>query len=425
MSILRVIRADEVRAASTTPISDEARAAVTPIIAAVRDEGEAGARRYAERFGEVAPGGPLVLDRAELERRASAVTREDFALLSRVAGRITAFARAQLAAIRPMEAAVPGGCAGHTLIPVASAGCYAPGGRYPLPSSVLMGVCTARAAGVERVVVASPNPAPIVCAAAIIAGADEMLALGGAQAIASLAFGLPGAGPGGAGVEPVSIIAGPGNRYVTAAKHAVMGAVGIDMLAGPSELAVLEHGSGVPAAVIAADLIAQAEHDDDARPILVTTSETVAREVGAAVERLLASMPEPNAGTARRAFANGFAAVAPTIGQAIDTIDRLAPEHLEILTHDPAGVASAVRHAGAVFLGPGSAEVFGDYGVGPNHTLPTGASARFAAGLSVFTFLRTRTFLSIQPDADLIADTARLARLEGLEGHARAAESRR
>jgi phosphoribosyl-ATP pyrophosphohydrolase/phosphoribosyl-AMP cyclohydrolase/histidinol dehydrogenase len=416
--MLRVIPAGEIGRGAADPVEPAAWDAVSPIVAAVRAEGAAAARRYGERFGEVAPGEPLVLDRAEVRRRAAAVPPEDLDLLRRVAGRITAFAAAQRDALRPVDFAVPGGRAGHTLEPVLAAGCYAPGGRYPLPSSVLMTACVARAAGVPRVVVASPRPAPITYAAAAIADADQMIVLGGAQAIAAMAYGIDG-------LSPVDLIAGPGNRFVTAAKKMVLGTVGIDMLAGPSELAVLEDASAVDPAVIAADLLAQAEHDSDARPVLVTTSPKLARAVAAEVARQVALLPEPNRATAARACANGFAAVAASLDEAIAAVDRLAPEHLEVLAPDPRAVAARCRNAGGVFLGAGAAEVFGDYGAGPNHTLPTGGSARFAAGLSVYTFLRARAWLDVRPDAGLVDDTARLARLEGLEAHARAAQARR
>lgn len=449
MPLLRLIDARDIRqelrphqsTLRADPVDARTLATVAPIVDAVRERGEAAVREYAERFGELPhnPAGesPLVIGREEIVRRAASVPAEDVALLRRVDERIGAFARAQRAAWRDFEVAVPGGMAGHTLMPVESAGCYAPGGRYPLPSSVLMGASVARAAGVKRVVVASPKPAPITYAAAMVAGGvgvDEMLVVGGAHAIAAMAYGVGGGGGLGFGGAPVDLIVGPGNKFVTAAKKLVFGAVGIDMLAGPSELVVLEHeaagGADLPrlAATIAADLLAQAEHDDDARPILVTTSGAVAAAVEAEVARQVDLLPEPNRTTARRACGNGFIAAAPTVGAAIDAVNALAPEHLEILTPDPSVVAARCLHAGAVFLGVGAAEVFGDYGVGPNHTLPTGGSARFAAGLSVSTFLRARTWLRMSSTAagqgGVVGDTTRMARLEGLEAHARAAAVR-
>lgn len=415
--MLKIIEARNIPRARSSPVSVETLAAVTPIVADVASRGEPAVRANAERFGEISTGEPILLDRAEISRRAAGVAPEDLALLRRVAERITAFAAAQRDALRAFDIAVPGGRAGQSLIPVASTGCYAPGGRYPLPSSVLMTACVARVAGVPRVVVASPRPSPITYAAAMIADADQMLIVGGAHAVAAMAHGF-------ATFEPVDLIVGPGNKYVTAAKKLVHGLVGIDMLAGPSELVVLHTDGTANAATIAADLLAQAEHDDDARPMFITTSHDLARQVAAQAKAQADTLPEPNRAIARRACANGFAALAQSVEEALSAVDALAPEHLEILSADPAAIASRVRHAGACFLGEGSAEVFGDYGLGPNHTLPTGGSARFGTGLSVYSFLRARTWINASPPATVIDDTAQLARLEGLEAHVRAAERR-
>jgi phosphoribosyl-ATP pyrophosphohydrolase/phosphoribosyl-AMP cyclohydrolase/histidinol dehydrogenase len=279
-----------------------------------------------------------------------------------------------------------------------------------------MTAVTARAAGVERVIVATPSRDPIMLAAASIAGADAVLCCGGAQAVAAMAYGVPGV------LEPVDVVVGPGNRWVTAAKKLVAGTVAIDMLAGPSELVVLADETG-DAQIIAADLLAQAEHDDDAVPILVTTSRRLGEGVEVELGRQLETLP--TAATARRALANGFVCICPTMAEAIAVVDRIAPEHLEVQTDDAAAVAKGVANAGAIFIGAASAEVFGDYGLGPNHTLPTGATARFSGGLSVFDFLRVRTWLASDAGAPgVIGDVAAFARLEGLEAHARSAEAR-
>jgi phosphoribosyl-ATP pyrophosphohydrolase/phosphoribosyl-AMP cyclohydrolase/histidinol dehydrogenase len=280
-----------------------------------------------------------------------------------------------------------------------------------------MTVVTARAAGVSSVWAASPRPTDVTLAAAAIAGADGLLAVGGAQAIGALAFGL---GP----IPPSDLIVGPGNRWVTGAKHLVSDRVGIDMLAGPSELVVLADDSA-EARTIAADLLAQAEHDTDAVPILVTTSRSLAAEVNAELSRQLDTLPTRS--TAEQALKNGRVFVVPDLDAAIKACNALAPEHLEIMTRDPASVAPRLRHCGAIFIGPGAAEVLGDYGAGPNHVLPTGGTARFTAGLSVLTFLRVRTWLQIDNPAasrPLTRDAVSLARAESLEAHARAGEVR-
>lgn len=390
------------------------------IVDAVRDGGDAALRDYAERFGDLAPGAPLIVWRDGLDAALAALPDADRALLVRTAARIRTFAEAQRSALEALTVPVPGGRAGHTAAPVERAGCYAPGGRFPLPSSVLMTVVTARAAGVPTVWVASPRPTAMTLAAAAVAGADALLAVGGAQAIAALAYG--------AGAVPAcDVIVGPGNRWVTAAKQLVSGRVRIDMLAGPSELVVLADGSADPETV-AADLLGQAEHDPDAVPILVTTDATLPDRVEAALERRLADLP--TAATARAALLNGFAVVARDLDEAARACDQLAPEHLELALPDAvaAALAPRLRHYGGLFVGHAAAEVFGDYGAGPNHVLPTGGTARFSGGLSVFDFLRVRTWLAIDDRAaaaTLIDDAAALARHEGLEAHARSAERRR
>jgi phosphoribosyl-ATP pyrophosphohydrolase/phosphoribosyl-AMP cyclohydrolase/histidinol dehydrogenase len=408
-----------VEAANISPVDAPTLAAAKAILDDVRDHGEPALRAHAVRLGDVQPDAPLVLGRDDLAAAARALPAGDLALLERTASRIRAFADAQRAAFADIDVAVPGGRAGHALSPVDRAGCYAPGGRYPLPSSVLMTAVTARAAGVAEVWVASPRPALVTLAAAWVAGADALLTVGGAHAVGALAYGA-------GSVPRVDVIVGPGNRWVTAAKQLVAGQVGIDMLAGPSELVVLADASADPAR-IAADLLGQAEHDPDARPILVTWDPSLPDRVDAALARALETLP--TALVARQAVANGFSVLCADVDEAIAVCDRLAPEHLEVLTVDAETVAARLRHYGGLFVGAGSAEVFGDYGVGPNHVLPTGTAARFSGGLNVLHFLRVRTWLRMDAGSPvlepLIDDAAALARLEGLEAHARSAEARR
>ena len=387
------------------------------IVEDVRTRGAPALEEYALRFGDLKRGAPLVLPRSRLEEARAAIDTKTADVLERVAERIRRFALAQREMFVDVSTSVPGGSAGHTVEPVASAGCYAPGGRYPLPSSVLMTAVTARAAGVQRVVVASPRPTPEMLAAAAIAGADAYLCVGGAQAVAGLAFGVEG-------MAAVDVVVGPGNAWVTAAKQLVMGTVGIDMLAGPSELLVIADDSA-DAATVAADLIAQAEHDADASSMLVTTSSRLADAVDDALGEQLKTLP--TAQTARLGLAQGFSCVAVDLDEAVAVANAIAAEHLEICTHDARAVARRIRNAGGVFVGEGSAEVFGDYGFGPNHTLPTGGTARFAAGLSVAHFLRLRTWLRVddaQAAHQAIEDAIALASMEGLAGHEASARRR-
>ncbi len=271
-----------------------------------------------------------------------------------------------------------------------------------------MTAVTARVAGVDNVIVASPRPALVTLAAAAVAGADAVLAVGGAHAIAALAYGIDG-------FDPCDVVVGPGNRWVTAAKQVVSGRVGIDMLAGPSELVVLADETVDPATV-AADLLAQAEHDPDALPVLVTTSETLAKAVEAEIENQLTGLPTRE--VAEVALAGGFITVVPDLESAIAVCDQLAPEHLQVMTKESEKVAATLDHWGGLFIGSGSAEVFGDYGSGPNHTLPTGGVARYRGGLSVLDFLRVRTWLEIDDPSRCEADDRRCG-LPGAAGGTR------
>ena len=301
-----------------------------------------------------------------------------------------------------------------------AAGCYAPGGRYPLPSSVIMTAVTARAAGCEFVVLSSPKPALITLAAAYIANVDIFLCVGGAQAVATMAYGIENT------VPSCDVIVGPGNKWVTAAKSIVNGHCGIDMLAGPSEVLVIADNSGNPD-VIAADLIAQAEHDVVARAILLSDDESLIEKIDEAVGKQLDSLPEPNQSTAREAIKQSFAIKCSDIEQCVSISDLIAPEHLEIQTVNSMEVGKKCKNYGGLFVGEHAAEVLGDYGAGPNHTLPTGGTGRYTGGLSVFNFLAIRTWMRIdsqKESQEMVADSVRMARLEGLEGHARAAEMR-
>ncbi len=415
--LLRIIDAAAVPSLRRGAVDAATLATASEIVNDVRVRGGSAVRAHAERLGDLRPGEPLIVEPAAMRRALDSLDRDDRAALERAADRIRTFAQAQRDSLHELALAIPGGRAGHWIAPVERAGCYAPGGRFPLPSSVLMTAITARTAGVREVLVASPRPAPATLAAAAIAGVDALLAVGGAQAVAALAFGC-------SPLAPCDAVVGPGSRWVTAAKQLVAGQVAIDTLAGPSELLVIADDTA-DARVVAADLLAQAEHDTDACAVLVTTHPPLLD----AVERELASQLAtlPTAATARAALANGFAVVARGLAEAVALSDRYAPEHLEVMTRDAEAIARRCTHFGAVFIGAGAAEVLGDYGAGPNHTLPTGGAARSAAGLSVLHFLRTRTWLRIDDPAAArppTLDTARLARVEGLEAHARAAEAR-
>jgi histidinol dehydrogenase len=310
---------------------------------------------------------------------------------------------------------------GEVVRPLAAVGCYVPGGRAAYPSTALMTAIPARVAGVDRVAVATPpaadgSVAPAVLVAARVAGVDEVYRLGGAQAVAALALGT-------ATVARVDKIVGPGNAWVTAAKRELAGVVGIDGLAGPTELVVVA-GPGADPGVVAVDLVAQAEHDPQARAVLLCTDPALARDV----ERALASeaASSPRGDVVRAALAHAVLAVCDE-DRAAGLVDRLAPEHLQVLMPDPEGFLGRVRSFGAAFLGPHTPVSFGDYGVGSNHVLPTMATARFASGLRAADMVTISSFVeasaegsaAVGPEVELVASA------EGLPGHARAAEVRR
>jgi phosphoribosyl-ATP pyrophosphohydrolase/phosphoribosyl-AMP cyclohydrolase/histidinol dehydrogenase len=396
------------------PVDLETIREAAAIVEDVRSGGEGALRIHAERLRDLEPGGELILDRNRLDETLDSLPAEARGVLDRVARRIRTFAQAQRDSIQDLDIAVAGGRAGHRWLPVSSAGAYAPGGRYPLPSSVLMTVIPARVAGVEAVWVASPRPTPVTMAAAALAGADGLLAVGGAQAIAALAFGT---------LSPAcDLVVGPGNRWVTAAKKYLYGEIGIDGLAGPSEILVIADETADPE-LVSADLLAQAEHDDDALPMLITTSVSLADEVDQAIGRQLEDLP--TSGTASRALENGFCLIVESLEEAVSMSDRIAPEHLALHVDEPTPLVDQLDSYGSLFVGSGTAEAFADYGVGPNHVLPTGGGARYQSGLSVLTFLRSPTWAALDDAEPLVDDTMMLARLEGLEAHARAAQIRR
>lgn len=396
-----------------SPIDTETISAASEIVEDVRRRGEAAIRDHSIRFGDLNPEQSLVVTRAETEEALASLPDEDAELLERLANRIRAFAEAQRDSVADIVIQVPGGRAGHRWLPVSTAGAYAPGGRYPLPSTVLMTVVPARVAGVEEVWVSSPKPSAVTLAAAAVAGADGLLRVGGAQAIAALAFGV--AGP------RCDVVVGPGNRWVTAAKKVLFGEVGIDGLAGPSEIVVIADEEADPA-LVAADLIAQAEHDVDALPILVTPDAGMLPLVEDEIDHQMRNLS--TARVAEPALRKGFAVVVDDLGQATEVSDRIAPEHLALHVARPDETAERLRNYGSMFCGGTSAEAFADYGVGPNHVLPTGGSARFQSGLSPITFLKAPTWLQLTDPSEVVSDTVRLARHEALEGHARAAEAR-
>lgn len=388
---------------------ERALPAARRIVNAVRGGGDAALRRYATRLDRISPHSPLRIASDAMAAACDSVPSEFKLALEAAARNIRAFAERQ----RPKEwdfTPARGLTVGQRVRPLDAVGCYVPGGRYPLPSTLLMTVIPAQVAGVQRIVVASPNPAPEILAAAAMLGITEFYRVGGAQAIAAFAYGTET-------ILAVDKIVGPGNAYVTAAKKLVAFDCAIDMLAGPTEIVVTSE-DGKPE-WIAADLVAQAEHDPDALAIFVTTTDTLARIVVGEVKRQSRSSP-----TARESIRrNGVAIVARTADEAHQITNRLAPEHLTV---DSDSDLAWVRNAGSIFIGPYSAQPLGDYISGPNHTLPTSALARVRGGLSVADFLKVITVQEYHPDGlrRLGPAAVSIAEAEGLHGHAEAIRAR-
>jgi histidinol dehydrogenase len=397
-------------------VSADIESAVRAIVDDVAARGDAAlieATRQFDRLDLDASG--LRVTPAEIEAALSACDTETLDALKFARDRIEVFHRRQLPKDDRFTDAL-GVELGWRWSAIESVGLYVPGGTAAYPSSVLMNAVPAAVAGVVRVVMVVPSPDgrlnPLVLAAAHLGGVSEIYRVGGAQAVAALAWGT-------ATIAPVAKIVGPGNAYVAAAKRLVFGKVGIDMIAGPSEVLVISDGTG-NAGWIAADLLAQAEHDVNAQSILITDDAALAAEVERAVEAQLATLPRANIA---RASWEAFGAIilVKQLGEAVELANRLAAEHLEIMTSDPESFAAQIRNAGAIFLGPHTPEAIGDYVGGSNHVLPTARSARFSSGLGVLDFMKRTSILKCGPDQLRALGPAAmtLGKAEGLDAHAR------
>lgn len=390
---------------------------VSGIIADVRENGDEALFRYARQFDKAEPEA-LEVPAALLDRALEELDPRLLAVLEEAAENIRDFHRRQ-ARNSFLISDRPGVVLGQKITPIERVGVYIPGGSAPLLSTVLMDCIPARIAGCGEVVVVSPptcsgDISPAILAAARIAGADRVFRCGGAQAVAALAYGTES-------VPRVDKIVGPGNAFVAEAKRQVFGAVGIDMVAGPSEILVVADGGSDPRHV-AADLLSQAEHDPGASAVLVTDSPALAQDTAAELERQLRELPREE--TARAALErHGKIILTGDIPEAIRIANALAPEHLELCVDDPFAYLDQVKNAGSIFLGRSCPEAVGDYFAGANHTLPTGGTARFSSPLSVDDFVKKSQFLYYTPEALAAAGgkIARFARQEGLEGHARSA----
>ncbi|MAZ01683.1 MAG: histidinol dehydrogenase [Sneathiella sp.] len=391
-------------------------AVAAEILKEVRDHGDTALLDYTRKFDrlEIGDAAALRITKAEIEKAIAECDEATLAALNVAAKRIEAYHRQQLPKDHFYEDA-DGVKLGYRWTAIENVGLYVPGGRATYPSSVLMNAIPAKVAGASRLVMVVPTPDgvinPMVLAAADLCGVDEIYRIGGAQAVGALAFGTQT-------IAPVDKIVGPGNAYVASAKKQVFGTVGIDMIAGPSEILVVADNKN-DAAWIAADLLSQAEHDPVAQSILITDDANFAENVEAAVENHLKTLDRAEIA---RASWQGYGAVilVRDLSEAPALVDRVAPEHLELCVDDPDSFADKIRHAGAIFMGRYSPEAIGDYVAGPNHVLPTGRTARFSSGLSTLDFVKRTSLIKLDPDSlrQIGPAAISLAESEGLDAHA-------
>ena len=411
--------------AGKTPETEggRAREVVAGMLAEIEKRGEAAVREYAQKLDRWI--GEIVVQRQEIERRTRDIPKGIKRDIEFATERVRRFALAQKASLREFETEVaPGLRAGQRLVPINVAGCYVPTGRYAHIASAYMSIATAKAAGVPTVVAASTpykgeGIHPQVLYAMKVAGADLIMTLGGVQAIAALAYGLFTG-------KPADIIVGPGNKFVAEAKRELFGKVGIDVLAGPTEIGIIADDSA-DAAIVASDLVGQAEHGHESPAWLITLSEKLGKEVMQRVPALIEKLPPTAREAAGAAWRDlGEVVLCESREEAAQVSDRYAPEHLEVHARDLDWWLGRLTNYGSLFLGEETTVAFGDKASGPNHILPTKGAARYSGGLSVHKFLKTLTWQRMTREAnrDLAQVTARISRLEGMEAHARTADDR-
>jgi sulfopropanediol 3-dehydrogenase len=401
----------------------EIQSTVASIIDAVRERGDEAVREYSEQLDRWAPES-FRLDEEEIERLVADVDEQTLEDIRFAQSQVRGFAEAQRAAMTDVEVeTLPGVFLGHRHLPISDVGTYVPGGRYPMVASAHMSVVTAKVAGVPRVAACTPpfegRPTAATIAAMHLAGADEIYVLGGVQALAALAIGTET-------IPRVNMLVGPGNAYVAEAKRQLFGDVGIDLLAGPTEILVVADASADPR-IVAADLIGQAEHGPTSPAALVTTSADLAEQVRAEIDRQLDAGLSTAETVSKAWVEHGAIHVVETPDQAIAKADELAFEHVEILTEDPRDYLERMTNYGALFLGEGTTVAYGDKTIGTNHVLPTSGAARYTGGLWVGKFLKTVTHQEVRDPASsarIGEICARQCRVEGFEGHARSCDVR-
>lgn len=396
-------------------IEFESISSVNEIISDVRKNGDEALIRYSKQFGD----GEITnikLSETEIEEAISKISSETLDAINFAIKNVREFAQKQLDCISNLDTTVGGAKLGHRIVPLDSVGCYIPGGNYPLPSTAVMTIVPAKVAGVKKVVAVSPKIQPVTIAACKLAGSDEIYKVGGVQAVAGLAYGTQT-------LPKVNKIVGPGNKFVTAAKKQVFGECGIDFLAGPSEVLIIADESAKPE-FVAADMLAQCEHDKDARAYLICLSKDFAQKVKIKAKEFLTTLP--TADIAKISFEKSIAVIAKSLDEAIELSEKRAPEHLEICFEDAQNRIEKFKNYGSLFVGNYSAEVFGDYASGTNHTLPTNQVAKYSGGLSVFDYVKIQTYQILNKEniSEIANSASILAKNEGLFAHKLAADIR-
>ncbi len=388
---------------------------VSEIINDVRKNGDAAVREYSQKFND----GIINEFRLTDKEIKSAIEQVDEATLKTIKfaiSNVKEFAQAQINSIKELEVNINGNTLGHKIIPVESVGCYIPGGNYPLPSTAVMTIVPAKVAGVKRVIAVSPKIKPVTIAAAHLSGADEIYRIGGVQAVGAMAYGCES-------IKKVNKIVGPGNKFVTSAKKQVFGECGIDFLAGPSEVLIIADDNANPD-FVAADMLAQCEHDKDARAFLICFSKEFANKVDKKALEYLDNLPTKD--IANVSYSKSITIIADKMEDAIQLANDKAPEHLEICFNNAENYINKFINYGSLFVGNYSAEVFGDYVSGTNHTLPTNQVSKYSGGLSVFDYVKIQTYQIINPNSvkETAKNASNLAKEEGLFAHKLASDVR-
>ncbi len=402
-------------------ISDDVQEKVKGLLADVKKRGDEAVRELSDKFDNYTPES-FLLSQEEIDEATEQVSEEELNAIKFSLEQVRTFAKAQRDSIKDIEVETrPGVTLGHKNIPMNAVGCYIPGGRYPMIASAIMSIATAKAAGVKRVVACTPpkdgKPYPATVATMTLAGADEIYVLGGVQAMAAMALGTEA-------IEPVDFLVGPGNAFVAEAKRQLFGKVGIDLLAGPTEILVIADETA-DAEMVATDLLGQAEHGTNSPAVLLTSSEDLANSIQAEIDKQLETLPTAEvAGKAWQDY--GQIILVDSDEELVEQADILASEHVEILTRDPDYFLEHMTNYGSLFLGPETNVAYGDKTIGTNHILPTGKAARYTGGLWVGKYLKTVTYQKCTPEAsvEIGENCAKICEIEGFEGHKKQAELR-